>query len=254
MLIGITERGDAALDLSWIAKLPDYDGAILITKNVASPDFLKAIVPFKHKVIIHATITGYGGTRIEPNVPPWQETVKALNELTDQGYNTVLRVDPIIPTIDGTDLVCKVIEAAKTERVRMSFIDLYPHVLERLAAASLTLMWSSFHAPAHLRFDCISELLHTFLEKRFEMCAENAKDMDSFDASLCAMGSSVEYIGCVSKRDLDLLGLKDDDTERKGQRPLCGCLACKTEMLENKGPCRHGCVYCYWKNNKEMKK
>ena len=34
-MIGITERGDAAIDYSWIRKLDSVDGAILITKNVS---------------------------------------------------------------------------------------------------------------------------------------------------------------------------------------------------------------------------
>lgn len=32
--IGITERGDAGLDLSWTHRLSAMDGAILITKNL----------------------------------------------------------------------------------------------------------------------------------------------------------------------------------------------------------------------------
>lgn len=34
MKIGITEQGDAGLDLSWVKKLSNVDAAILITKNL----------------------------------------------------------------------------------------------------------------------------------------------------------------------------------------------------------------------------
>ena len=32
--IGITEAGDAGLDLSWVDKLNDVDGAVVITKQI----------------------------------------------------------------------------------------------------------------------------------------------------------------------------------------------------------------------------
>lgn len=34
MRIGITERGDASIDYSWVDKVSNIDGAILITKNL----------------------------------------------------------------------------------------------------------------------------------------------------------------------------------------------------------------------------
>lgn len=37
--IGITERGDAGLDLSWQHKMDTVDGAIVITKYLASQAF-----------------------------------------------------------------------------------------------------------------------------------------------------------------------------------------------------------------------
>lgn len=58
--IEITEAGDAGVDLSWVDKMESVDGAVLITKCI-SPDFSDAALKFKDKVIIHATITGYGG-------------------------------------------------------------------------------------------------------------------------------------------------------------------------------------------------
>ena len=40
-------------------------------------------------------------------------------------------------------------------------------------------------------------------------------------------------IGCISKRDLDILGLElDEDCGKSNQRRLCLCLGCKTELLE----------------------
>ena len=98
--IGITEAGDAGIDLSWTDKLDSVDGAILITKHI-TPDFEKEVIKHKDKIILHATITGFGGTVIEPNVPAPRPEFLALMNLIENGFpieKVVVRVDPIIPT------------------------------------------------------------------------------------------------------------------------------------------------------------
>lgn len=66
--IGITEDGDAGFDLSWVDKLDMVDGAIVITKNITT-GFYNAVIEHKDKLIVHATVTGYGESILEPNVP-----------------------------------------------------------------------------------------------------------------------------------------------------------------------------------------
>ena len=97
--IGITEAGDAGLDLSWKERLESVDGAILITKCV-SPSFLKAVLEHKEKIIVHATFTGYGRSVVEPCVPPPYEEFDAILQLVKNGFpreRIVIRIDPIIP-------------------------------------------------------------------------------------------------------------------------------------------------------------
>jgi hypothetical protein len=53
--IGITEAGDAGLDLSWANKLDTVDGAIVITKCI-TPDFYEVALANKDKLIIHQYI------------------------------------------------------------------------------------------------------------------------------------------------------------------------------------------------------
>ena len=66
-LIGITERGDAALDMSWenwvfVQRRP----AILISKNPMKlydeVSKLSDSYNFQPNIIVHCTITGLGGT------------------------------------------------------------------------------------------------------------------------------------------------------------------------------------------------
>ena len=58
MKIGITERGDASIDYSWVNKLDKVDGAIIITKNLTDK-FIHTIVEQSknHNLILHKTLT-----------------------------------------------------------------------------------------------------------------------------------------------------------------------------------------------------
>lgn len=51
--IGITEAGDAGLDLSWANKLDTVDGAIVITKCI-TPDFYEVALANKDMMSIRA--------------------------------------------------------------------------------------------------------------------------------------------------------------------------------------------------------
>ena len=57
-MIGVTEAGDASVNLQWEKTLEKVDGAILVTKNV-SKDFRAAVMRSPNKVIVHATVTGF---------------------------------------------------------------------------------------------------------------------------------------------------------------------------------------------------
>ena len=228
MKIGITERGDAALDLSWVKWVKDHKPAILITKNpeklyeiLASPELCV------QNIIIHCTITGYGASILEPNVLPWQRSIQAVYDLYSQfGPNRiVLRVDPIIPTDKGIDLAKKVMNVVDglTIRKRISFIDNYDHVKERFKKANISLPWDSFHAPLDLRLKVWKELGEP------EVCGE----------------PGMKCTGCISKLDCETLNVVPIEVD-KGQRPYCACLMNKKELLDSRRRCEHACLYCYW--------
>ena len=104
-MIGVTEAGDASVNLQWEKTLEKVDGAILVTKNV-SKDFRAAVMRSPNKVIVHATVTGFGGTILEPNVPRASESLENTMGLLCDGFpqeRIVVRVDPIIPTEKGLE-------------------------------------------------------------------------------------------------------------------------------------------------------
>lgn len=228
MKIGITERGDAALDLAW-RNASGVDGVILITK---SPQVLLELPREKlpEPVIVHCTITGYGATVLEPGVAPWHETISAYERWVDRlgPERVVLRIDPIIPTQKGLDRALEVLRRARG-RVRISFLDLYPHVCDRFKKAGLPIPWQG-HAPIEVRQAAL-ERLQEAAGREVEVCGE----------------PGLKCTGCISPADLRALGLADWSGPKSRQRPACACLGVKTELLSNKHPCRHGCLYCYWK-------
>jgi hypothetical protein len=218
MKIGITERGDAGLDQSW----KEFIGAkILITKapQLLNEDDLGT-------AIIHCTITGFGGTKLEPGVNTPTVTLDAYRRLVNNfgGERVVLRIDPIIPTEKGIRTALGIFKQAKG-RVRISFLDLYPHVKERFQNAGFPIPWEGMHAPLDTRKSVAA------LFPDAEICGE----------------PGLECTGCVSQRDLAALGITCKLSGFCGQRKDCKCSAEKHELLDNKRPCQNGCRYCYWK-------
>ena len=234
--IGISERGDAGIDLSWVDKLDKVDGTILITKN-PTPTFLELIEKYKDKLIVHTTITGVGGSVFEPNVPKPYEIYPLFNKVLDilGPEKTVLRIDPIIPTTKGILAAHGVFVALsmREHRTRVSVLDNYPHVKQRFIETGIKPLDYEFHADFKARNDIIR-----LFGSSVEICGE----------------PGFRSIGCVSQRDVDALGLhltNEDEKSQFKQRRGCTCLGIKTELLANKEPCPYNCLYCYWKRDDE---
>ena len=228
--IGITERMDAGLDFLWYKKRNDYDGLILITK-VLSDDFIERTIDTN--CIVHATITGLGNSIYEPNVPDLDYSHYYFNELCEciGSDRVVLRIDPIIPTKEGVKKALDVYNRFYKEndnktRVRISFLDNYPHVKQRFIEAGLTPLSYNFHAPLELR----KEILKLF--PNVEVCGE----------------PGIKFVGCVSEKDLEILGVEIPKNIVRGfQRTECSCLSIKKEIFTERKQCPNKCLYCYWK-------
>lgn len=234
-MIGITERGDAALDTSWFNWVQKQKPAILISKNPLqlASHLLRFDDP---NVIVHATITGYGSTVLEPNVKSVEESMiglKALKKIIG-AQRIVLRIDPIIPTTLGIETAINVLKQAleiSDFRVRISFIDNYQHVKNRFSFEQISLPWESFHAPLELRKKALEELQD--IKENIEICSE----------------PDFTCTGCVSELDCQILNvesLANDNRQKKRQREECRCLSLKKELLTKKTQCDHKCLYCYY--------
>jgi len=247
MKIGITERGDAAIHYDEAMEAHQkMDMSIFITKNPKF--FLTHELP--KNVILHCTITGFGGTVIEPNVRSCHDEIAAYMFLIRRHGKDriVLRVDPLIPTPQGNEKATPVIMNCRG-RIRISFMDMYNHVVDRFLASPDSLKCIGLeqhhlrkgscqqHVPIPLRlkqYDYVRSLLDGVgCKEEIEVCGE----------------PDFKCTGCISQKDLDALNISVNDKISKGgwQRPACACLAQKTELLTHKGKCNHNCIYCYWK-------
>lgn len=250
MKIGITEAGDPSINYEWINKVNNVDGIILITKNITDK-FIEEILKVKDKTILHCSCTGYGKTIVEPTLPTYQEQIKQLHKLISYGFDInhiVLRIDPIIPTEKGLTLSEKVLKYTKEmipelKRVRISIMDLYPHVLKRFQEKNI-----ANYLPYKNR------KLSDFDFKNIDKFLKKLREIYNVEIETCAEPKlkNVEQIGCVSKKDLTILNLNiEENYELKGQRKTCLCIAPKQELLNfkyNQTGYNHcyGCLYCYW--------
>jgi DNA repair photolyase len=237
----ITDFCDASLDLSWFRWVERRKGPItLITKDPGSilkkfPNLLN------EQVILHATITGYGGSFLEPNV---RDPSEVLSEVPVHP-KVVIRIDPIVPLPEFVSQSERVYQKAKElghERVRVSILDLYPHVLKRLekfSALSYELKQIYSWDLSHSLGDDRDYMHHCDLQLRRRILAR-------FQGAEVCCEPGLRCSGCVSLRDLKVLGIdpKEAAKPEELQRKFCSCLE-KTEIGRLKDPCAFGCLYCF---------
>lgn len=246
--IGATETYDPCFDLSWVNNLQEAN--IIITKNLTN-EVIKTLVENKDKCILHATITGWGGTPIEPNVPNANKMFSALCRLIELGFpanQIVVRIDPIIPTEYGLRILDKVLSCIPSDitRVRVSIIDMYYHVVARWNQLRLSdprfCMPSSSFTCDHHQMDLVAKVCSKWKFRfTFETCAEPYLT-NTFP-------SIFDKVGCVSRKDLDILGVIIPLEGPSRQRKTCLCPSNKVQIIKRKpGRCPHGCIYCYWKD------
>lgn len=246
--IGITERGDAGLDFSWRETFKHTDKrAILITKRI-SDEFIEAVMEEVNNganLIIHATVTGLGGTPIEPNVPTPEFSLSQIVKLIEAGFpvdRIILRLDPIIPGYEDFSEVV-LIRALKlgilqNAHCKVSVLDMYKHSRERFEKAGIKIDMPYFKA-SHKQFETINQMLNKYIKYGVKFTSCNEPDL-----------TVATPAGCVDKSVCDIMGIDVLNTGVNPQgRGNCLCLCgCKTELLNNKKRCSHGCLYCYWKD------
>jgi hypothetical protein len=212
------------------------DGLVLITKDPAGLWHSAITDEVMKKTVLHCTITGWGGTDLEPGVENPDIQLAAYDNFVSVygSERIVLRIDPVIPTERGVGRALRVQREAKG-RVRISFLDLYRHVRKRLNEGK--------------HFELLEELEEVYGKDIHAPLKWRRQYADLFGRNVEICGEpGLNCSGCVSLRDLQVMGLPPPEklTISK-QRKECKCLAIKTEMLKHRQRCRHQCLYCYWR-------
>lgn len=276
LAIGFTERGDGGLDLSWRDAVEHgrVDGAVIVTKslNAKAREQILNLTAAGYKLIVHAGCTGWGSSWLEPHVPTPTRQIDNIAALIADGFDpslVTLRVDPIIPTEDGLARAADVFDLAASNlplddmRIRVSVLDEYPHVRARLEAVGKQPFLGGYFQAGELKNAAIVAMLEAHVTRRadgspreVETCAEHLLVTVSEQLRrLTGNDSNVRLIerGCLSLEDLRRLGIDESraPASTNGQRRGgCLCLTAKREILpaQNRKPCPHGCLYCYWKD------
>lgn len=257
--VGVTEHGDAGRNLAWVETIKNVNCAILITKSITC-DFAQAVLNCPKPIIIHCTCTGWGSTQMEPGVVPYWVQLNSLKHLIEAGfpaYRCVLRLDPILPYMNGIEGAEAVLQHFYSlnlgvSRVRISVVDDYKHVKQRFRDAGWETIYpgTNFYASQEQMTQIIQMLARNKRDKVFfETCAESqlARIADSL-----GYRGLIHEEGCVSLSDLFLLGFEGFSKEQFGINPQhrsgCRCLSCKKELLSGRHPCQNNCKYCFWRD------
>lgn len=202
-------------------------------------------------IVVHCTCTGWGHTRMEPNVPDYKQQLAQMKKLIESGFpasRMVLRIDPIFPTEKGVKRVSEMLNyyhslglPENEIRYRISIVDEYPHVRERYKKLGFTPMYGGSFYPSEDQRNLVGNALSEY-PYQFDTCAE--------DILAYKFPATFRIKGCISTEDLQIMGIKYDGTfpENPQGRNGCHCLACKTELLTPRKKCPHNCLYCFWKD------
>ncbi len=224
---------------------------LLITKNLPGcRRILDLVSELKTPMQIHCTITGLGGTKLEPHIlgPDYmvKESIGFLEEYRIDPKAVTIRIDPIIPEF----LDLQIVEAKSTleafsgigvKDCRISVVDYYPHVKVRLDLLGIEYS-STFQVGIPLKNLIIDRIsfLTVPLGMRLHLCAEGLPFRFPID--------SIDTEGCASAASWERLGITDLKPATRKQRKDCTCNLSKQDLLAglSKG-CPNGCAYCYWR-------
>ena len=217
---------------------------VVWTKNpgavLAVPRLVETLSGYA-QLFFHVTITGMGGTRLEPNSPPAGESLRALDgvvRLAGLPERVRVRFDPIVHLVlpggrQYTNLphfgeVVSACGRLGVPEVVTSWMERYPKVLKRLDGAGVTAeAVSEDTVRADARF-----MLERSSEAGVKLTGCCAPPLES---SRCVDGELFNK--------LHPLGLKCSTAKARGQRPLCTCTTSRDIGWYT--ACAHGCLYCY---------
>ena len=210
--------------------------------NLLEHEALRAVLSEVGQVFLHWTITGLGGTFLEPNVPRPKEQLALLEDVVaslGDPRRLHWRFDPLVSArrngagVSNVDVglfrsLAEPIARAGVSVVHTSFVTMYRKVIRRLAGEGV-----EFDEYAgRERGDHLAQL------------AEAAEEVGMQLVTCCEPGFPMRR--CIDGELLTELHPTREPcrTDRaRGQRELCGCTA--SLDVGRYLPCPNRCLYCY---------
>ncbi len=202
------------------------------------------------------TLNDYAGEGLEPGVPPVQERIRTLSEVSSiigKGRLT-WRFDPILLsdmlTVDRLlDRIAEIGDMVhqKVSRLVFSYIDIgsYPRIQRNLAAG----IASRVREPSAGEELAIARGIAE-LNERWGLAIQACGEEQDFSRFGIGRGACIsrEILAREFSGDRDLMDLLSPDPVGKrlkdpGQRKWCGCVPSKD--IGHYGTCMHLCRYCY---------
>ncbi|MCP4717174.1 MAG: DUF1848 domain-containing protein [Deltaproteobacteria bacterium] len=209
--------------------------------NMLAPGPLREVLAGYRQLFVHLTMTGLGGSVLEPRIPSWQQVAAQLSDLVafvGDPRRITWRFDPIVrAVIEGQvmtnfDLFSQLaVQVAKSgiTTCRTSWVEPYRKVMRRVEKKGIVL---NTHAPEEreaqarrlqtIAADCGMQMIY---------CS-----MEGFERSSCIDGRLFN--------ELHPDGLVCSVRRARGQRKLCGCTESR-DIGWYSQKCPHGCLYCY---------
>jgi len=204
---------------------------------------LRQVLARYEQVFCHLTITGLGGTPLEPSIAPWPEVASQLPELIEfagDPRRVSVRYDPIVHWYEGQEIrsnlpvaepILREVSAAGITAVRISFATLYGKVRKRRG-------WRWYDPTPAQRLEITRELvaLACSLGLTLYACTQSDLQLAGAVPSRCIDGMLLSML-----HPGKLLAATDKDP---GQRPECGCTR-SVDIGSYLMRCPNGCRYCY---------
>jgi len=196
------------------------------------------------QVLVHWTVTGLGGTFLEPNVPPPEAQFALLGDivaLVGDPRRVHWRYDPLLSARRGAERVSNVdlvlfrslaehFARAGVPAVHTSFATIYRKVMRRVAQASACTAFEDYDGEARRQF--LSAL------------ADESRALGMELLTCCEPGCPRQR--CIDGELLTALHPANEPcpTQRaRDQRELCGCTV--SLDIGRYLPCPNRCLYCY---------
>lgn len=193
------------------------------------------------QLFFHVTITGMGGTRLEPLSPCMAESLQSLEgviRVAGMPERVRVRFDPIVhlllpdrrqyTNLPHFDEVVSACGRLGIPEIVTSWMECYPKVRKRLEGNGVT--------PLEVRPDAA--------KREADFMLESSSAAGVRLTGCCA--PPLESSRCIDGELFDRLhpsGLKCSTSKARGQRPLCTCTTSRDIGWYT--ACAHGCLYCY---------